>query len=84
MYLLTRRSRFQTYKCINCGDVRKLKDNYLCKKSVAVMAGYHIQMAGERGEGRYKLLGPGGPEGGPGPNYIAYVFVFSVVSVVIR
>lgn len=23
---------------------------------------------------RYKLLGPGGPEGGPEPHYVAYVF----------
>jgi len=25
---------------------------------------------------RYKLLGSGGPEGGPGRHYIAFIFVF--------
>jgi hypothetical protein len=28
------------------------------------------------GGSRYKLPGPGGPEGGPGPEFVAYVFVF--------
>jgi hypothetical protein len=28
------------------------------------------------GGSRYKLQGPGGPEGGPGPDYVAYVYVF--------
>ena len=29
---------------------------------------------------RYKLSGPGGPEGGPGPDCVAYFLSFSVVS----
>ena len=31
-----------------------------------------------RGEGvsRYKLPEPGDPEGGPGPDYVAYIFIF--------
>jgi hypothetical protein len=33
--------------------------------------------ADESGKGgRYILPGPGRPEGGPGPDYLAYVFVF--------
>jgi hypothetical protein len=28
------------------------------------------------GGSRYKLLGPGGPEGGPGLDYVTYIFVF--------
>jgi hypothetical protein len=46
----------------------------LCKKPVALAAGYHIQI------GR----GGGGPIQVTGPDYIAYVFVFSVASDVIR
>jgi hypothetical protein len=36
-----------------------------------------------RGRGsRYKLLEPGGPEGGPVPEDVAYVFVY-VISIII-
>ena len=31
--------------------------------------------ADEPGKSRYKLPGPGGLKGGPGPNYVAYVYV---------
>lgn len=57
----------------------------MCKKFVAITAGYHIQMAGGGG-GRAdtSYRDPGGPEGDPEPDFIAYVFVFSVVSDVIR
>ena len=37
--------------------------------------------ADERGVGkRYKLLGTGGPKGGPGPDHVAFFFVFLVGS----
>jgi hypothetical protein len=32
--------------------------------------------SGGRGESRYELPGPGGPEGGPGNDYTVYAFVF--------
>ena len=44
-----------------------------------------IISADERGgESRYKLPGPGGPEGCPGPDYVLYFSSFSVVSAVVR
>ena len=42
-----------------------------------IMSIRSIDSADERGRGsRYKLPGPGGPDGGPGPDYVAYVFVY--------
>jgi hypothetical protein len=38
----------------------------------------------ERAVSRYKLVGPGGPEGGPGPEIFHIFLSFSVVSDVIR
>lgn len=34
-----------------------------------------VPRADEKAGSRYRLLGPGGPEDGPGPDYIAFIFV---------
>jgi hypothetical protein len=44
---------------------------------------FTIPSADEKGEIRYKLPGPGRPEWVPGPDYVAYVFVF-LGSIIIR
>jgi hypothetical protein len=43
-----------------------------------------IGSAEETGENRYKLPGPGAPEGGPGPDYVAYVFLFLCSIIICR
>ena len=41
--------------------------------------------ADEKGRGsQYKLLGPRGPEEGPGPEYFAYVYVFLGIIITCR
>jgi hypothetical protein len=41
-----------------------------------VLCEVQTNSAEETGASPYKLLGPGSPEWGPGPEYISYVFVF--------
>jgi len=43
---------------------------------IAFNTASHSTSAGEVGREWYKLRGPCDPEGGPGPYYVAYVFVF--------
>ena len=44
----------------------------------------HSTSAGEMGRKRYRSPGPCDPEGGPGPYYVAYVFVFLVSIIICR
>ena len=41
-----------------------------------MLAAVQGRVGGGRGKNRYKLLGPGRPEEGRGPKYIAYISIF--------
>jgi hypothetical protein len=43
---------------------------------LATRNSWQYRREGDGGGSRYKLSGPGCSEGSPGPNYVAYVFVF--------
>jgi len=66
---------------VKCAFRKRRKDNYKLLhelRSQVVHASSSAEGGGERGGGkpRYKLPGPGRPEVGPGPEYIAYVLIF--------
>jgi hypothetical protein len=63
--------------------ILKVRDFYITAGNLKRPLKFHlywidkgVPRADETGRSRYTLLGPEGPEGGPGPDYIAFIFVF--------
>jgi hypothetical protein len=61
----------------------KLRDFCITARNLIRSLKFHLHWtdngvprADAKGGSRYKLLGPEGPEGGPVPDYIAFIFIF--------
>jgi hypothetical protein len=63
---------------LTTADLRELSDYeiFVYKREWTSAGSEQCQREGLGGGSQYKLLGPGGPQRGPRPDYDAYVFVF--------